>query len=143
MRRYESVFVINADLTDEEIQATIDKFTGIISSQGGTLINLEDWGRRRLAYKIKKFTRGYYVLTDFAGQPAAVTELERNYKLDDRIIRFLTTKISDQVDVEALQAELAAKAEVAVKEELPPPETEEPAVVEEAESAQETYESEA
>lgn len=136
MRRYESVFVINSDLMDDEIQATIDKFTGIISSQGGTLINLQDWGRRRLAYKIKKFTRGYYVLTDFASLPAVVAELERNYKLDDRIIRFLTTKISDQVNIEALQAELAAK------EELPPPEAEELAAESETEPAEEIHESE-
>lgn len=136
MRRYESVFVINPDLTDEEVQAAINKFTGILTSQGATLLKLEEWGRRKLAYKIKKFTRGYYVLTDFAGQPEAVAELERNYKLDDRVIRFLTIKTSDRVDVAAIQAELAAKAQPAA-EELPISEAAPPMATEEAASPEE------
>jgi small subunit ribosomal protein S6 len=113
MRRYESVWVVNGDLPDEEIQATIDKFTRIISSQGGTLVGVEDWGRKKLAYKIQHTTKGYYVVVDYAGTPATVKELERNYRIDDRIIRFLTSKKSDKVNLEALQAEIDAKAKAA------------------------------
>jgi small subunit ribosomal protein S6 len=113
MRRYESVWVVNGDLPDEEIQATIDKFTKIISSHGGTLAGLEEWGRKKLAYKIQTTARGYYVLVDYAGTPATVKELERNYRIDDRIIRFLTSKKSDKVNLEALQAEIDAKAKAA------------------------------
>jgi len=142
MRRYESVFVINPDLMDTEIQATIDKFMGIISSQDATLFNREDWGRRKLAYKIQKFTRGYYVLTDFAGEPAAVAELERNYKLDDRIIRFLTIKTSDRVDVDAVKAELAAKPAPPSAEEKPAGEAETLISVEAIESSPESPETE-
>jgi small subunit ribosomal protein S6 len=121
MRRYESVWVVNGDLPDEEVQSAIDKFSRIISSQGGTLVGLEEWGRRKLAYKIQGTTRGYYVLADFAGSAEAVKELERNYRIDDRIIRYLTTKKSDQVDPEALQAEIAARAKAAAAS--TPPET--------------------
>ncbi len=113
MRRYESVWVVNGDLPDEEVKATIDKFSRIISAQGGTLVGLEEWGRRKLAYQIQGVTRGYYVLVDYAGTPATVKELERNYRIDDRIIRSLTTKKSDKVNLEALQAEIAAKAKAA------------------------------
>jgi small subunit ribosomal protein S6 len=113
MRRYESVWVVNGDLPDEEIQATIDKFSRIISSHGGTLVGLEEWGRKKLAYKIQTTARGYYILVDYAGTPATVKELERNYRIDDRIIRFLTTKKSDKVNLEALQAEIDAKAKAA------------------------------
>ena len=117
MRRYESVWVVNGDLPDEEVKATIDKFTKIITAQGGTLVGVEEWGRRKLAYKIEGTFRGYYVLADFAGLPGAVKELERNYRIDDRVIRYLTIKKSDQVDQAALDAEIAAKAqEVAAKQ---------------------------
>jgi len=113
MRRYESVWVVNGDLADEEVQATIDKFSRIISTQGGTLVGMEEWGRKKLAFKIQGTTRGYYVLVDYAGTPATVKELERNYRIDDRIIRYLTSKKSDKVNLEALQAEIAAKAKAA------------------------------
>ena len=120
MRRYESLWVVNGDLPDEEVKSAIDKFSGIISSQGGTLVGLDEWGRRKLAYKIQGTIRGYYVLADFAGSSETVKELERNYRIDDRIIRFLTTKKSDKVNLEALQAEIAAK----IKAATPPAEPE-------------------
>lgn len=115
MRRYESVWVVNGDLPDEEIKATIDKFTKIIENQGGTLVGVEEWGRRKLAYKIQGTLRGFYVIADFAGMSATVKELERNYRIDDRVIRYLTMKTADQVNLAALQAEQAAKAEEAAK----------------------------
>jgi small subunit ribosomal protein S6 len=113
MRRYESLWVVNGDLPDEEVKSAIDKFSKIISSQGGTVVGLDEWGRRKLSYKIQGTIRGYYVLADFAGTSETVKELERNYRIDDRIIRFLTTKKSDKVNLEALQAEIAAKAKAA------------------------------
>jgi small subunit ribosomal protein S6 len=120
MRRYESVWVVNGDLPDEEVKSAIDKFSRIISSQGGTVVGLEEWGRRKLSYKIQGTIRGYYVLADFAGSSDTVKELERNYRIDDRIIRYITTKKSDKVNLEALQAEIAAKAKAA--EPAPEPE---------------------
>lgn len=113
MRRYESVWVVNGDLPDEEVKAAIDKFSRIITTNEGTLVGLEEWGRKKLSYKIQGTTRGYFVLVDYAGTPATVRELERNYRIDDRIIRCLTTKKSDKVNLEALQAEIAAKAQAA------------------------------
>jgi small subunit ribosomal protein S6 len=113
MRRYETVWVIHGDLPDEEVKAAIDKFSRIISTQGGMLVGLDEWGRRKLAYKIKGTARGYYVLADFAGLPATVKELERNYRIDDRIIRYHTVIKSDQVNLEALQEEIAARAKAA------------------------------
>ena len=115
MRRYETVWGVNGDLPDEEVKATIDKFTNIITGQGGTLVSVEEWGRRKLSYKIEGTLRGYYVIADFAGLPAAVKELERNYRIDDRVIRYLTMKKADQVDVAALEAEIADKAQEAAR----------------------------
>ena len=134
MRRYESVWVVNGDLPDEEVKSAIEKFSRIISSQGGTVVGLEEWGRRKLSYKIQSTIRGYYVLADFAGSSETVKELERNYRIDDRIIRYITTKKSDKVNLEALQAEIAAKARAAAP--APEPEAavsaEEPGVLVEA-----------
>lgn len=110
MNRYETMFIINPELGEDEVQSVMQKFSGIIAAQGGEQLLLEDWGRRRLAYKIKKFTTGHYILLDFAGQPKTLAELERNLKIDDRIIRFLSIKTADRVDVEAVRAALAAKA---------------------------------
>jgi small subunit ribosomal protein S6 len=126
MRRYESVWVVNGDLPDEEVKSVNDKFSRIISVQGGMLVGLDDWGRRKLAYRIKGVTRGYYVMADFAGTPETVKELERNYRIDDRIIRYFTSKKADRVDLEALKTEMAAKAAPAA--EAAPPEAETAAV---------------
>lgn len=124
MRRYESVWVVDGDLPDEEVKSAIDKFTRIITTQGGTLVGLEEWGRKKLAYKIKATSRGYYVLADFAAKSETVKELERNYRIDDRIIRYLTVKKSDQVNLEDLQAEIDARAKKAAPA---PPEAAAPA----------------
>ena len=130
MRRYESVWVVNGDLPDEEVKSAIDKFSRIITAQGGTLVGVDEWGRRKLSYKVQSTVRGYYVLADFAGSPETVKELERNYRIDDRIIRYLTTKKSDKVNPEALQAEIAARAKAAkakAEPEAPAAAAEEPA----------------
>ncbi len=131
MRRYESVWVVNGDLPDEEVKATIDKFAKIIAANEGTLVSVEEWGRKKLAYKIQGTARGFYIVVDYAGTPATVKELERNYRIDDRLIRSLTSKKSDKVNLEALQAEIAAKAAAAVAAAAP----EVPAVAEEAAAA--------
>jgi small subunit ribosomal protein S6 len=115
MRRYETVWVVNGDLPDEEVKATIDKFTKVITGQGGTLVGVEEWGRRKLAYKIEGTFRGYYIIADFAGLPATVKELERNYRIDDRVLRYLTTKKADQVELATLEAEIATKAQEAAR----------------------------
>lgn len=124
MRRYESVWVVDGDLSDEEVKSAIDKFTRIIAAQGGTVVGVDEWGRKKLAYKVKSAARGYYILADFAGTPETVKELERNYRIDDRIIRYLTVKKSDKVNLEALQAEIDARA---MKAAPAPPEAEAPA----------------
>ena len=129
MRRYETVWVVNGDLPDEEVKSAIDKFTNIITNQGGTLINLEEWGRKKLAYKIGGTWRGFYLSADFVGQSDTVKELERNYRIDDRVIRYLTFKKADMVDMEAIQAEIARakEAQAARAAEAPPPEEAPPA----------------
>lgn len=117
MRRYETVIIVPADLPDDDIIILVDRYKSIITNQKGLVMKVEKWGKRKLAYEIKKHNRGFYVLIDFAGQSAVVAELERNLKIDDKILKFLTVKKIDQVNLEDLEKELAAASPASVAEE--------------------------
>ncbi|OME61523.1 MULTISPECIES: 30S ribosomal protein S6 [Paenibacillus] len=90
MRKYEVMYIIRPDIEPEAVQAAVDKFQGIISN-GGEITKHEVQGKRRLAYEIKKFRDGVYVLVNFNAEPAVVTELERLMKISDEVIRYLIT----------------------------------------------------
>jgi len=105
MRRYEVVFIVHPDLTDEEVKAVSDRYGDLIVAQKGTIIKTEDWGRRKLAYDIKKQSKGAYFLIDFYGPGQMIKEIERNFNIDDKILRFLTVKISDAFDPSMLDQE--------------------------------------
>lgn len=92
MNKYEAMFVITPELEDEATKAVIEKFSGIITANGGEIESVDEWGKRRLAYPINYKTEGYYVLTTFAAEPALPAELERNFNNDEKIIRFLVVR---------------------------------------------------
>lgn len=108
MRRYEVIFIVNPDLSSEEMDSVLEKYKGIITSQKGSIIKLDTWGIMNMAYRIRKHTKGYYVLMDFVGGAAVGKELERNFKIDDRILRYLTVKIADKFEMAAPPREEAA-----------------------------------
>lgn len=107
MRHYETIFIIHPDLGDEETAAVVDKFSGILSDGGAFLVKQDHWGRRRLAYAVKKQNKGYFVLLEYGAEAPAVAEMERNFKIDEQVIRFLTVKLSDSFDLEAMRARKA------------------------------------
>jgi len=98
MRLYETVFIMVPDLPDEERDQIINRYKSVLVDNGAEMLNLDDWGRRRLAYEIKKQTKGHYVLFEHTAEPKAVSEMERQMRLDDQIIRFLTVKVADAYD---------------------------------------------
>ncbi|MFH1080168.1 MAG: 30S ribosomal protein S6 [Pseudomonadota bacterium] len=108
MRRYETVMIVPVDLPDDEITGSIDRYRSIITNHKGLVIKVEKWGKRKLAYEIKKHNKGFYMLVDFAGQSATVAELERNLKIDDQILKFMTVKKDDHVILEDIEREIAA-----------------------------------
>ena len=109
MRHYETLFIINPEINDEDTEAVVEKYTNILND-GGAFIGLVDkWGRRRLAYTVKKFNKGFYVLLDYGASPEAVAEMERLFKIDEQVIRFLTVKQADDYDLEAAKAALEAR----------------------------------
>ncbi|NMB81209.1 MAG: 30S ribosomal protein S6 [Ignavibacteria bacterium] len=99
-RNYESVVLINAALEDEQIEATISRILEVITTNGGELIEADKWGRKRLAYPINKSKSGYYLVLRFKAPTQLISTLERNYRLDENIIRYLTIAL----DKEALEA---------------------------------------
>lgn len=90
MRKYEVMYIIRPDIEQEAVQAAVEKFQGIISN-GGEITKHDVLGKRRLAYEIKKFRDGHYVLVNFNAEPAVVAELERLMKISDEVIRYLIT----------------------------------------------------
>lgn len=91
MNNYETIFVIDASLTDEEITAISDKFTAMIAANG-TTESVDVWGKRRLAYPINYKTEGYYVLVNFASEAEFINELERVYNITDGILRTIVIR---------------------------------------------------
>ena len=100
MRKYETFFIVDPDLPDDVTSGVDEKFQTIIGNQGGIVLSYEPWGKKKLAYPVKKRTRGLYVLTEYAGGPELVAELERNMRLDERVLKFITVKLDDQFDPE-------------------------------------------
>ncbi|MGA7874768.1 MAG: 30S ribosomal protein S6 [Desulfoferrobacter sp.] len=100
MRKYETFFIVDPDLPDDVTSSVDEKFKSIISSQGGIVLNYAPWGKKKLAYPVKKRSRGLYVLTEYSGGPELVAELERNMRLDERVLKFITVKLEDRFDPE-------------------------------------------
>lgn len=97
MSIYESIFIINPNLTDEETAGVIKKMQDVVTKQGGEMLKFEDWGKKKLAYEIRKQKRGHYAFFQFKSAPAAVNELERTYKMTDTIIKFITIKLEKEL----------------------------------------------
>ncbi|MDR3630761.1 MAG: 30S ribosomal protein S6 [Desulfocapsaceae bacterium] len=112
MRRYETIFILRPTIGEEQINTIIDNTTKIIQSDKGQIIESDKWGVKKLAYPIKKETLGFYVFFDYAGTPEAVSEIERKFRIDDAVLRYLSVKTADAITAE--QADTAT-AELAVR----------------------------
>ncbi len=95
MKGYETICILHPDLTEEEVQGTIERYSAIITENGGEMTKSDHWGQRKLAYKVQGHTRGHLVYLLFSGAPGAVAELERNLRIQDQNIRYLTVKVDD------------------------------------------------
>ena len=84
--KYETLFIVNPSLGDEETAAVVDKFKSLIEANG-SVEKVDDWGKRRLAYPINDLMEGYYTLIEFTSVPTFPAELDRKYKIDDNIMR--------------------------------------------------------
>jgi len=91
MNKYESVIIINPNLEEESIKAFINKISDLINSDG-KVASVEDMGKRKLAYEIKKQKEGFYTVIKFEANPELITELERTYRIADEVIKFIVVK---------------------------------------------------
>lgn len=112
MRTYETIFIAHPDLVEEEVKALIDKTKGIIENLNGQLIKVEEWGRKKLAYKLKKLTKGYYVLIRFGGNGEILVEIERNLRLSDGVLKYQSIRL-DKKASEEVQPEVQPPVEKA------------------------------
>ncbi|MDR1070198.1 MAG: 30S ribosomal protein S6 [Gracilibacteraceae bacterium] len=92
MQNYEVMYIIRPDLEEEAVQGVVERMSEVVQNNGGSDLKVETMGKRRLAYEVRKFKDGYYVLMNFTGEAAVPAELERIMKISDSVIRFLTTR---------------------------------------------------
>ncbi len=107
MKRYEVIAIVKTELTEEDIATIMDKASNIITERKGVIAKAEKWGKRRLAYEIKKQKDGFYFFIDYAGDGSIVAEMERNFKIDDRVLKFMTVTKEGAVTKEGMEAEVA------------------------------------
>jgi small subunit ribosomal protein S6 len=107
-KRYELVFVVHPDRTDEEARKAADRLKDVVAREGGEVMKVEEWGKRKLAYEVRKQSKGTYFLMLFSGDGRIINEVERTCRISDDTLRYLTV----QVDEKALAAAPAAPAAV-------------------------------
>ena len=111
MRQYETVFLISPNLSEEETKDLIIQMAEIISKKKGKMISKEEWGKRNLAYPIKKLDEAFYVFFHYEGKPDIPAELERRFKQTDTIIRYLTLKKETKENVRGKKKRVSEKRE--------------------------------
>ena len=93
MNNYETVFILNPVLSEDQAKDTVEKFVKVLTSNKANVINVEQWGLKKMAYPIQKKSTGFYYLVEFKGAGDIIEKLEVQYRRDERIIRFLTFRM--------------------------------------------------
>lgn len=106
MKEYETTYILQPTLTDADVKNSIERTIALITRHSGHIFRSHSLGKRTLAYRIQKQSKGFYVFIDYCGDNTTVIELERMLNFDEQILRFLTVKIADEVDIEARKKQL-------------------------------------
>ena len=96
MAFYESIFILRSSLSDEETVAVQEKMKGALEKHGASIIKAENWGKKKLAYEVAHDRRGTYTLLQFEAGGNVVSELERMYRLEDSVLKFLTIRVKEE-----------------------------------------------
>ncbi len=117
MNIYENIVILDAVLADEEAEAAIAKIKELIAGQGGEVFKVDIWGRKKLAYEIKKQKKGLYVLLFYKAPPATIKKIEEYYKVFDAVLKYIIIKLSakqvhDLEKIEAISERAEQKSEV-------------------------------
>jgi small subunit ribosomal protein S6 len=96
MRLYETIFIARADLSDEEVEGLANLIKEVVANNGGDLVKEEDWGVKTLAYTVARQNKGRYILLQFRGDGPLLQELDRNYRFNESIIKFMTIRMNER-----------------------------------------------
>src|SRR5512147_3156548 len=128
MRRYETFIILDPDLSEDLRRPVIERAKDVMAQMGGTLLRVEEWGSRRLAYTIRKKERGFYVRFDFCGSGQLVNEMERFFRIDERVLKHMSVLLDAQPNLERIKEEMAkAEADAQKPAETAPPAAIQPA----------------
>ncbi len=111
MRTYETIFIVHPDSAGDAYGAVVEKFKGVLTGQGATLLKVDEWGTRKLAYPVKKQTRGNFVLVAYEAEPQVIAEFERRMRIDDAVIKFQTVWLENGLAADAPAAAAAESSE--------------------------------
>jgi small subunit ribosomal protein S6 len=105
-REYETIYILRPNTANEGVAEVNTRIKGVIEGMGGKIIKVDNWGKRRLAYEVAKERKGIYLYWLYLAQPGVVEECERNLRMLDNVIRYLTTKVDENIDVGARPSEI-------------------------------------
>ncbi|MEO8706805.1 MAG: 30S ribosomal protein S6 [Kofleriaceae bacterium] len=105
-REYETIYILRPNTPNEGVAEVNTRIKGIIENMGGKILKVDNWGKRRLAYEVAKERKGIYLYWQYLASPGVVEETERNLRMLDSVIRYLTVKVDDNIDVGARPTEL-------------------------------------
>jgi small subunit ribosomal protein S6 len=97
-REFETIFILRPDTNQDGIQLVNTRVRGVIDQMGGRLLKLDNWGKRKLAYEVKKQLKGIYLYWQYLGTSGVVEEIERNLRMLDSVIRYYTVKVDEDID---------------------------------------------
>ena len=109
-REYETIYILRPDSTSDVIAQVNQKVRGVIEAGGSTLLKIDNWGKRKLAYEVKKQLKGIYLFFSYLGTAGLLEEVERNLRLTDSVIRYYSVKIAENVDPAARTSEFTEEA---------------------------------
>jgi small subunit ribosomal protein S6 len=105
-REYETIYILRPNTPNEGVAEVNTRIKNIIEGMGGKIIKVDNWGKRRLAYEVAKERKGIYLYWQYLAQPGVVEETERNLRMLDSVIRYLTTKVDENIEVSARPSEI-------------------------------------
>ena len=107
MRRYETIVILDPDLSEDQWESVLERVADLVSQLEGLLVAFDKWGTRKLAYEVKKKNRGYYVRLDYCGLGHLVDEIERFFRIDDRVLKYMTILTAETVEIDQIKEEIA------------------------------------
>jgi small subunit ribosomal protein S6 len=113
MRTYETIFIVHPEVAGDAYAAAVEKFKGVLTDQGAQILKVDEWGTRKLAYPVKKQTRGTYVVVAYEANPEVIAEFERRMRIDDAIMKFQTVYLEKGLEVAPAAVETETPVESA------------------------------